>query len=78
MLVLRILDALRDRLFYKRGLRSLCIHPPQEFHANPWIGWHANYYQINECEIQPIDWKAIAVMIGILMFVVAIWNLSYL
>jgi len=78
MLVLRILDALRDRLFYKRGLRSLCIHPPQEFHANPWIGWHANYYQINECEIQPIDWKAIAAMIGILMFVVAIWNLSYL
>jgi hypothetical protein len=78
MLVLRLLGFVRDRLFYKRRLRSPCIHPPLEFYANPWIGWHANYTLMNECEMQPIDLKAIGVMIGILSSVVAIWNISYL
>jgi hypothetical protein len=78
MFVLRILDFVRDRLFYKRRLRSLCIHPPQEFYANPWIGWHANYYELTEYQMQPIDWKAIGAMIVILLTVVAIWNISYL
>lgn len=77
MFVLRLLGFVRDRLFYKRRLRSHCIHPPMEFYANPWVGWHVNYSQINESDMQPIDWKAIGAMIIILLTVVGIWNISY-
>lgn len=78
MFVLRLLGFVRDRLYYKRRLRSHCIHPPTEWHTNPWIGWHANYPQTYGCDIQPIDWKAIGAMTGILLTVVAIWNITYL
>jgi len=78
MLVLRLLGFIRDRLFYKRRMRSPCIYPPLEFYANPWIGWHVNYSQMIQCEMQPVDWKAIGAMIAILLTVVAIWNISYL
>ena len=77
MLVLRILDIVRNRLFYKRGLRSPCIHPSRLFDANPWIGWHADYEQTHDCERQPIDWKAIGAMAVILSVLIAIWNISY-
>lgn len=76
--VLRLLDKLRDRLHYKRGLRSPCIHPPRLFSDNPWIGWHADYSQINQYEMQPINWKAMIIMSTTLLAVVAIWNISYL
>ena len=78
MLVLRLLDLVRERLYYKRGLRAPCIYPPQELHTNPWIGWHVNYAQLNESNIKPIDWKAIILMSVILCTLVTIWNISYL
>ncbi|UJR20218.1 hypothetical protein I4U23_023349 [Adineta vaga] len=78
MFVLRLLAIIRDRLFYKRRLRSPCIHPQDEFHMNPWIGWHLNYARLDQSEIQPINWKAIGVITGILLAMVFIWNIVYL
>ncbi|CAF0872414.1 unnamed protein product [Adineta steineri] len=78
MLVLRLLSIIRDRLFYKRGLRSHCIYPPKELSMNPWLGWHPNYSQTNECEIQPINMKAICAMTFILSSIMLIWNIVYL
>lgn len=77
MIALRMLGFVRDRLFYKRRLRSHCIYPPTEFHQNPWIGWHVDYCQVDEIGIQPVDWKMLGVMTATLLIVVTIWNITY-
>ncbi|CAF1443632.1 unnamed protein product [Rotaria sp. Silwood1] len=78
IILLRFLGFVRDRLLYKWRFRSHCIHPPLEFHPNPWIGWHEDYYQEQDIGIRPLDWKALGVMTVILLAAVAIWNISYL
>ncbi|CAF1285836.1 unnamed protein product [Adineta ricciae] len=78
MLALRLMAIIRRRLFYKRGLRSPCIYPQNELYANPWIGWHFDYSRLDQSEMQPIDWKAIGAMNGILLTLISIWNLVYL
>jgi hypothetical protein len=78
MVVLRLLSIVRDRLFYKRQWRSLCVHPQHDFRVNPWTGWHPDYTHLDLCESQPFNWKAIGAMVAILSIGIFVWNILYL